>query len=167
MRPLLADWLRALKLNCGWPAKSEVTSAVLRDLDGWWTTINEHIGKGRWSLVVIWASNCHVCASEMPRFGAYYSSAPDPKFSILGVALDGYARKKTIVETMARWNMGFPSLVADMPALQWSGRKLCTSSHYGTPIFALFGPSGQLRKLDVGPVWISELENFIREYGLR
>lgn len=167
MRPRITDFFHALKLNCRLPEQAALTTSTLRDLDGNSAAIDHHVGKGQWSLVVIWASSCHICASEIPRYGAYYASAPDPKFSIIGVALDGYARKGAIVETMARWNMGFPSLVAERPALTWTGGEMRKVSLYGTPTFMLFDPSGGLKKLNLGPVWISQLEAFIRDCGIR
>ncbi len=165
MRPRMAHFLQTLKLNDGLPERTKIAPTALRDLSGKPTTLDDHIEKGRWSLVVIWASRCHVCASEIPRYGAYFASAPEPRFSILGVALDGYARKSRIVGTMTRWNMGFPSLVAERSALPSNCGEMRNASPYGTPTFMLFNPSGQLKKLNVGPVWISELEEFIRSYG--
>ncbi len=166
-RPRIADIFHTLKLNCGLTQRLELAPSSLRDLAGRQTTIDAHIGMGRWTLVVLWASNCPVCASEMPRYGAYYASCPEPKFSLLGVALDGYARRRRIVETMMRWNMGFPSLVAESLALQWTCGEPHEASLYGTPTFMLFDPSATLRKLNLGPVWISELETFIRDHGLQ
>lgn len=167
MRPRIAEIFHALKSSCGLSGQAEITASALRDMAGTPTTIDDQVGRGRWSLVVIWATTCHICASEIPRYGAYYASAPEPKFSLLGIALDGFARKDRIIETMARWNMGFPSLVAERPALQWPCANLRKASLYGTPTFMLFNPSGQLKKLNLGPVWISELEAFIRDDGFQ
>lgn len=163
MRPLLADWISNLKLNLGIPAQNPVPSAALRDLEGRATSIDEHVGKGQWSLVVIWRSTCRVCASELPRFGAYFSSAPDPRFSIIGVALDGYARRGRVVDTMKQWNLDFPTLVAETPGLHWTPQESRAASVYGTPTFMLFEPSGRLKLLKIGPVFIASLEKFIRE----
>lgn len=165
-RPRMAHFLQTLKLNNGLAEQTKIAPTALRDLSGKPTTLDDHIGKGQWALVVIWASGCHVCASEIPRYGAYFASAPEPKFSILGVALDGYARKSSIIEAMNRWNMDFPSLVTERPALPWNCGELRKASPHGTPNFMLFNPSGQLKKLNAGPVWISELEEFIRNDGL-
>lgn len=163
-RPRIADFFHTLKLNCGLTERLELAPSSLRDLAGRQTTIDAHIGKGRWTLVVIWATDCFVCASEMPRYGAYYASSPEPEFSLLGVALDGYARRRRIVQTMTRWNIGFPSLVTESLALRWTCGEPHEASLYGTPTFMLFDPSATLRKLNLGPVWISELETFIRDH---
>jgi thiol-disulfide isomerase/thioredoxin len=165
--PRIADFFHSLKLNCGLTQQLELAPSSLRDLDGKRTTIDAHIGKGRWSLVVIWSSRCSLCAAEMPRYGAYHAASPDCKFSLLGVALDGFARRHRIAETMTRWNLGFPTLVAEGLTLQWTCGEPHEASIYGTPTFMLFDPSGTLRKLNLGPVWISELETFIRDSSLQ
>jgi len=166
MPPLIAGLFHTLKRNVGVPAQAEVTTAALRGLDGKPAAIEDHVGNGQWCVVVIWATTCHLCATEIPKYGAYYASEPEPKFSIVGVSLDGLARKSAIVETMARWNMGFPSLVAEIPDFQLAYRHPTKASHYDTPTFMLFNPSGQLMKLDLGPVWIAALEEFIRNDSL-
>lgn len=165
--PRIADFFHTLKLNRGLTQRLRLAPSHLRDLEGRPTSIDAHIGRGQWSLVVIWASSCPVCASELPRYGAYYASSPEPKFSLLGVALDGYGRRQKIVESMARWNVGFPSLIAESLALHWSCGEPHEASLYGTPTFMLFDPSGRLRKLNLGPLWISELETFIRDHRLQ
>lgn len=166
MRPLIAGLFHTLKRNVGLPAQAEVTTAALRDLDGKPAAIAEYVGNGQWCLVVIWATTCHLCASEIPKYGAYYVSEPEPKFSVVGVCLDGLARKRAIVESMVRWKIGFPCLVAEIPDLQLAHRYSTKASRYDTPTFMLFNPSGQLMKLDVGPVWIAALEEFIRNDSL-
>lgn len=166
MGPLIAGLFHALKRNVGLPAQAEVTTAALRDLDGKPAAIEDHVGNGQWCLVVIWATTCHLCASEIPKYGAYLASEPEPKFSVVGVSLDGLARKSAIVESMVRWHMGFPCLVAEIPDLQLARRHSTRNFRYDTPTFMLFNPSGQLMKLDVGPVWIAALEEFIRNDSL-
>ncbi len=163
----IAALIDNLRLSCLLPAQAKVGPSALRDLEGRPTTIENHVGRGQWSVVMIWSISCHICASEVPRFGAYYASAPEPKFSILGVALDGYARKAAIVETMTRWNMCFPTLVAEMSEFQCTSSELPNASFYGTPTFMLFNPFGKLMKLNVGPVWIAALEEFIRNHRLQ
>jgi len=43
----------------------EAKDAGFKDLNGNIRTVDDYIGKGKWVLVMIWASDCHICNEEV------------------------------------------------------------------------------------------------------
>jgi len=118
-------------------------------------------GHGKWTLVMIWATNCHICKIQKPDISAFHNEHKDIDAHVVGVALDGYDRVDAVVDYVKDNNVSFPNYV---------GNGAIIASHYfgmteemfrGTPTYLLFNPEGELLANNPGLLTVEALESFI------
>lgn len=63
--------------------------AVLRDMRGNITTFDASQTPGQWTVVMIWASDCHVCNAESGQYSAFHHEHADKDANIIGISIDG------------------------------------------------------------------------------
>ncbi|KPK10688.1 MAG: hypothetical protein AMJ68_08450 [Acidithiobacillales bacterium SG8_45] len=133
---------------------------VLKTVDGEQRNVSEYIGKGKWTIVAIWAHNCHVCNDEMPAMTFFHEAHKDKDAIVLGVSIDGWAKRqkaKGFIETHA---LNFPNLIAE-PRQDVIG-KFGGGEFYGTPTFYVYSPEGELLARQIGPISAEDIEKFMK-----
>ncbi len=145
------------------PTASAASEAgiVLTDFDGNRRTIEEFAGDGKWLVVMIWASDCHICNSEVPEYMAFHEAHKDKDATVLGVSMDGEARKNEARAFLDRHLVNFPSLIGEVVAVTALYGKLTGSFLAGTPAFLIYSPSGELAAKQVGAVPVQLIEEFM------
>ncbi len=68
-------------------------TSIFQDFKGNPATIEEHTNKGKWLLVMYWASNCHICNQEASEYVAFHKRHSGTDATVLGISLDGLAGK--------------------------------------------------------------------------
>jgi thiol-disulfide isomerase/thioredoxin len=123
--------------------------------------VANHVGKDKWTLVMVWSTACVTCRMETPAVDAYYQANSKGRVRVLGVAINGHARKKAIEGFRADYGMSFPTLVAD-PSQYLGHFKAQTGRPFsGTPTFLLYSPAGELSGINVGAINLEKLDAFI------
>jgi peroxiredoxin len=134
---------------------------VLTDFAGKRRTIDEFSGDGKWLVVMIWASDCHICNTEVPEYMAFHEAHKDKDASVLGVSMDGDARKKEAMAFLDRHLVNFPNLIGEIVAVATLYEELTGSFLAGTPAFLIYTPSGELAAKQIGAVPVKLIEEFI------
>lgn len=134
-------------------------SIALHDLDGRARNVNEFVGHGKWTIVVIWAHDCHICGREIGEMAAFHAAHRDKDAIVLGVTLDGAARLKEARAFVKRHKLPFVNLVIE-PAEQ-ELMKFGGGEFVGTPTYYIYNPKGELAGKNIGPVSRKEVESFI------
>jgi len=110
---------------------------------------------------MLWSVTCGICAREVPVYSDFHDAQKSRGIKILGVALDGYEQKESIKNTMRRWDMRFPTLIADL-GLFGSDYQIQTGERLmGTPTFMIYTPEGRLVANNTGPMRTSALLDYI------
>lgn len=138
------------------------SETVLKDFSGQPASIEAQAGKGRWLVVVIWASDCHVCDMEMPEYAAYHArnqKGDGPR--VLGISLDGEEGKAEAQAFIARHKLPFDNLIAEPQELMLYYMMITGASFVGTPTILVYAPDGQLSAAQAGAVPVSVIEDFI------
>ena len=94
-------------------AMAGVPDLVLKDFDGNPRHVNEYIGKGQWTVVAIWAHDCHVCNAEISTIDFFHNDHKDKDARVLGVSLDGWEGREQAQEFVKRHDLGFPNLLIE------------------------------------------------------
>ena len=68
--------------------------SVLTHFDGKNAAISDYSGKGKWLVVMLWASDCQVCNREASNYQAFDDKHNMKDAHILGVSLDGNEKLK-------------------------------------------------------------------------
>ena len=133
----------------------------LVDVDGKPVTTQADIGIGKWQVVMIWATDCHICAEMKPLMSAFHDQHKDTDAEVYGVALDGVDNLDAVNRYMTEHKVTFPTYVGDMGLIAINFEMNAEVRLSGTPTYMLFNPAGELVAIDYGMLDIDALENFI------
>lgn len=132
---------------------------ALHDLDGKSRNVNEFIGRGQWTVVVLWAHDCAICAREIHEVADFHRAHAADGPRVLGVSIDGRAQRPQAQAFVRTHKLPFVNLLAepdrDLLLAFGAGRFV------GTPTYYIYDPAGQLVGENIGPVTRRELESFI------
>lgn len=140
--------------------------AELQFIDGKPTTLKENVGKGKWTLAMIWASDCHVCNKEASEYVDFHFVHADDNATMLGITMDGQSRKAQAKEFISKHNVNFPNLIGEPKDIDKLYFELTGAHFVGTPSFLLFDPKGEIKAMQVGPLPTDIVEKFIKEQSI-
>jgi len=135
--------------------------AVFSDFDGQARSIESYTANGHWLVVMIWASDCHVCNAEAESYAQFHEANADKGIRVLGVSLDGEAGKSAARAFVERHDLPFPNLIGEpgMVGLYYAG--LTQTALRGTPTIMVYDPQGNLAAAQAGAVATDAIENYI------
>ncbi len=138
------------------------TSAqAFTNLDGKPDSISNHIGKDKWTIVEVWASDCAACRMHMPEMVKFDGKLKNAR--ILGVTLDGQKGIDDAEDFLAEFDVQFPTIVTNSIEMNIWMEQSIGESLRGTPTFILFDPEGKLVAAQPGIVAVASLEKFIMD----
>lgn len=129
------------------------------EFDGKKTTIEEQTGDGKWTVLEVWASDCHACRQHMPEMVKFNGKMDNVR--LLGVALDGQPGKKQAQAMIDEYGIPFKTILSNPIELNAWMELNAKESLVGTPTFMIFDPEGKLTAIQAGILPIASLENFI------
>ncbi|MDR9436133.1 MAG: TlpA disulfide reductase family protein [Thiohalophilus sp.] len=139
--------------------------APLKDFEGEPRTIEEFTGGGQWTVVMIWASDCHICNREIHNYVDFHFVHSDRDARMVGISIDGWAGKKDAEDFIQRHKVDFPNLIGNADAVAHWFMQQSGARWVGTPTFLLYNPSGELKAQQVGAVPVKVIEDFIGKSG--
>lgn len=134
-------------------------SIPLHDLDGRERNVNEFIGHGKWTIVVVWAHDCSICHREIGEMSALHTAHQDKNASVLGVTLDGAKKVEEARAFVKRHKLPFTNLVAE-PSQEVMIR-FGAGKFVGTPTYYIYDPKGEIVGQNIGPLTRADIEEFI------
>jgi peroxiredoxin len=137
--------------------------AQLQYMDGKSATLQENIGKGKWTLVMFWASDCHICNREASEYVDFHFVHFDDNATVLGISMDGQSKKAEAESFIRRHKVNFPNLIGEPKDIGKLFYELTGSQFVGTPSFVLFNTKGEIKAMQVGPLPTDLVEKFIKE----
>jgi peroxiredoxin len=136
-------------------------SEALNKFSGDETEIGQYAGKGKWLVVMIWASDCHVCNQEAHNYVEFHKQHKDKDALVLGLSMDGKEKSKDAQEFFNRHKLNFPNLIGEPMDVATMYQTRTGSNWVGTPSFMVFNPKGELIGAQAGAVPVSIIESFI------
>ncbi|MCK5897205.1 MAG: TlpA family protein disulfide reductase [Cocleimonas sp.] len=137
------------------------TSFAFTDLKGKALDIEKQLGGGKWSIVELWASDCHACRQHMPSMVKFDGKLKNAR--ILGVALDGQAGIADANAFVKEFGIKFKNIVSNPIEMNAWMMENVGEGLIGTPTFILFNPEGKLVAAQPGMISTESLETFIKE----
>jgi len=146
-------------------ASSAGPAAALIDLQGKPRQLSEFTGQGRWLVVMVWASTCHVCSAEAHEMVAYHAAHAGRDGGVVGVAIDGHENRSGVEQFIARHKLNFPNLIDDGSTIvEVFAREAGVDWQGWTPTYLVYDPAGRLVAKNIGPVSRQDLEQFMATY---
>ncbi|MCK5902252.1 MAG: TlpA family protein disulfide reductase [Cocleimonas sp.] len=131
------------------------------DLNGKKVDIKKQLGKGKWSIVELWAHDCHACRKHMPSMVKFDGKLKNAR--IIGISLDGQAGINDAKSFIKDFNIKFETIISNPIEVNAWMLDTVGEGLIGTPTFILFDPKGKLVAAQPGLVAITSLETFIKE----
>lgn len=104
----------------------------------------EYIKSTQWTVVMFWASDCHICNVEAHQFVKLHRDYKDKNIRVLGISVDGKAKKAAAEEFIKIHNINFPNLIGEPEVVAGIYKQYTNETWIGTPTFVIFSPSGQV-----------------------
>lgn len=137
---------------------------ALYDFEGRPHELEEYLGKGKWLVVTVWASDCAICEREIPELVAFHNAHRDKDATVLGVSVDGPARKQEALAFIQRHQVSFPNLLDPGRAFKVIYLRATGRPWFGgTPMNLVYAPDGRLAARRIGPFAKAEIETFIEK----
>jgi peroxiredoxin len=133
----------------------------LQDLEGNPGAVSDYTGKGTWTVVMFWTSDCRVCNAEIHQYVRFHDEHHEADASVLGISLDGTAKKAEAKEFIERHLVDFPNLIGEPGEVAMLFSRLAGQPWLGTPSFLIYSPRGELLAQQVGAVTAEAIEKFI------
>lgn len=138
---------------------TNTASAFTNLADGKQDDIKNHIGNDKWTVLEVWASDCHACREHMPSMVKFDGKLKNTR--LLSISLDGQRGSKAAEDFVTEFDMKFPTILSNAIEMNvWMQQNL-GESLIGTPTFIIFDPKGKLVAAQPGPVKTASLEKFI------
>lgn len=138
-----------------------VAAEPLATFDGQPARISDYTGKGQWTVVKIWVSDCGVCNAEAHAYVAFHAKHRDSDAQMLGISLDGREHLFDAEAFVERHALNYPQLLIDWEGGSRMYRELTGASLNGTPAFLIYTPDGELVAQQLGAVPVDLIESFI------
>ena len=135
---------------------------MLVDFAGQPHQLADYTGKGKWLVVMIWVSDCHVCNAEVGNYDRYYRENKDMNVAMLGISMDGWRGRDAAMAFIRRHKVSFPNLIGTRSYVTQLYMDLTGVFMRGTPAFLIYDPAGRLRAQQVGGVPVKLIRDFIR-----
>jgi len=133
----------------------------LVDVDGKPVRDQADLGGGKWQLIMIWHTDCHVCKKMKPVISEFHDKYKQRNAEVYGVALDGAQNIDLVKQYMIDHDVSFPTYVGELDMISINYEINTESRFAGTPTYMLFNPDGELLAIDFGMLDVDSLERFI------
>ena len=133
----------------------------LKSIAGESSSLEEHIGKGKWKVVILWASDCHACNQEAEQYIQFHEENKGKQIQLLGISLDGAAKLDDAKDFIKRHHVTFPNLIGEFEKVASMYESLTGGQWLGTPTILIYNPKGELKAAQPGAVPTSLIEEFI------
>lgn len=144
------------------------TNSALASMDGTPAKLADHLGKGKWVIVKVWASTCHVCSEYAQEMVAFHTAHKDKDATVLGIAVDGYANKQGVRGFIRKHQLNFPNLVDDGSTVgEIYGEAVGQPWMGWTPTYLLYDPNGEMMAQNIGGLRRADVETFIQSASTR
>ena len=134
----------------------------LRELDGTPASLEHYRGDGRWLVVKVWASTCHVCQTSVREMIELHDERGRGDLRVIGIAVDGFTNRPGVLRFIERHGVNFPTLLDDgtnTARLYAEG----VGEPWGgwTPTYLVYAPGGELVAKNIGAVDKQNVVRFI------
>jgi len=137
----------------------------LVDIQGEAIDVGSSIGEGKWTLVMLWTTDCHICTEQKPKISAFYDKHKDDSVNVFGIAMDGRKNLKAVNRYLEKHNPSFPNFVGELDLVAFNYQMMTEEPLRGTPTYLLFNPAGELKGNNPGPVSPDAIEKFIARHS--
>lgn len=136
---------------------------AMQDFDGNVVSIEQYTGKGKWTIVMIWASDCLVCNKEATHYEQFHQQHKNNDAVMLGISMDGQANKNAARAFIKEHKLTFPNIIGEPQDVADLFYAATGENWVGTPTFLIYSPTGKLTVQQIGAVPVAVIEAFLQK----
>ncbi|MBX2879280.1 MAG: TlpA family protein disulfide reductase [Granulosicoccus sp.] len=126
-------------------------------------SLNEVVDNGKFTLVMIWATDCVPCEAQKPMIQQFHDAYHESTATVVGIANDGMGMANEIQVLIDRHEPTYPNYVA-APETFFSDYELTTGKKFrATPTYIMFNPDNELMGVAVGPISREKLDQIVSD----
>ncbi len=140
-------------------AQAAAPDIPVKSMQGQQQNVNQFIGKGYWTVVMIWAHDCHVCNQEVQGYNFFHDEHKNKGIQVLGVSVDGWANHDKARGFVKNHELEFTNVIIEPKQsliIRFGGGQFV-----GTPTFYIFNRKGELAARNIGAISGDEVYSFI------
>lgn len=137
---------------------------AMTDLQGKPVNLLDQVGKGKWTIFEVWASDCPHCPDGvfyMKDFKKRY-----PKADLYGISLDGDSGqvngRKLAQGFIKKHQVNFPTFLSSTLELDNFLIEHGEQALVGTPALLIYNPKGELKGVESGAIVAQDVIDFIK-----
>lgn len=138
-------------------------AAIFKDFNGKPASFEDYVGKGKWVVVMIWRSDCHVCDLKAKSYDDFHIKHKDKDAMVLGLSTDGQSKLAAAREFVNRHALHFPNIIGEPRDVAIRFTNLTGVDWSGTPTILVYSPTGELAVQQAGAVPVELLEEFLEQ----
>ncbi len=138
-------------------------SESFTDFDGQPRAVSDYLSPEKWTIVMIWRHNCHVCNEEAAGYAFFHDG--NERAQVLGLSMDGQSDKDGAQAFIDNHDLSFTNLIGEPRAVASYFQGMTGQRFRGTPSFLVFAPGGRLMAAQVGAVPPDTIQAFIDSQG--
>jgi len=162
---LLTSLILTLVVLIANPVQAEAPDFGLQTLDGKSYSLDNVIGKGKWVLLMFWATDCQICKIQEPLNSAFHEAHVDMDAQVIGIAIDGLDQRQLVKDYLNKHELSYPNYIADIGMVAFNYQALTGEAFRGTPTHVLFSPEGKFMAVKPGMLRIQALEDYIQKHS--
>ena len=130
------------------------------DFEGQPRALSEYFSKEKWTVVMIWRHDCHVCNEEAAGYAFFHDG--NERTQVLGLSMDGMMDKNGAEAFIDNHDLPFTNLLGEPGAVATYFQGMTGQRFRGTPSYLVFAPSGKLMAAQGGAVPPEVISEFIK-----
>jgi len=140
---------------------AKVADIQLQSLTSKAISLNEMVNDGKFTLVMIWSTDCAACEEQKPMIEAFHDDYNSTKANVIGIANDGMSLLKEIKKLIKKNEPSYPNFVAS-PETFFSEFEIATGKKFrATPTYIMYDPQGQVMGVAVGQITREKLDQIV------
>ena len=138
-------------------------TAEIMDFSGKPAALSDYTNRGKWTTVVIWRSDCHVCNQEAEQYIQFYEAYKGKHIQVIGLSTDGQQKLAEAKAFIKRHDVTFPNLIGEPAEVEAMYEKITGGPWVGTPTILVYDTEGKLVAAQPGAVPTDMIEAFIEQ----
>lgn len=139
----------------------QANAFLVTDFDGNRIEVDDYIGNGRWTVVMLWQLNCVPCEQQKPAVEAFHDRHKSSNAHVVGLVMDGHEYIPQIQQFMSKKPTAFPSLVVFGDVFD-DQIKSETGKHFpAAPGYIVYSPEGEIKLALNSIIEIDELIGYL------
>lgn len=135
----------------------------LRTLSNEPISLNKIIDNGKYTLVMVWATNCPLCEEQKPMIQAFHVDYKDTKANVVGIAIDGIGKIDEINTIIDKSKPTYTNYVAAASTFLDDFEFATGKRFNATPTYIMFDPKGNALAVAIGVVTREQLDGAISQ----